>query len=420
MGLGALINKRLTTNTTFREVAATATTHKAASVLSKQIDFPVTTIHSFLGLVVRDNYATGTQFLNKETETENDHVGLLIIDEASMIDANLLKHILEAQDVDGFSILFVGDNCQLPPVEDDPLLFDEFSHVKHTLTKIHRQGAKNPIIQLANGYRDVILGTTSTYPEVKTARSDEGKTEGVFVVDESKFQDLITQACQSGSDYTGRYKILAFRNEVVNRFNSFAREACYKNRAVEASVFVGERFVVNSPVVKDTAVVLRNEEDVTVLRADKDNVLHGVRHTIVHVSPSHVPEYEQRANPVVCRVPYDWREVEAAVAPHRARATELARKIKKLKGDATKFNLVKALDQKRRDAWGEFFQIKREFADIRPPFSSTVHKSHGSTFETVFIDFGDLMRCRDTDVRDRLIYTAITRASKRVLINGGL
>ena len=271
----ALINKRLTTNTTFREVAATATTHKAASVLSKQIDFPVTTIHSFLGLVVRDNYATGTQFLNKETETENDHVGLLIIDEASMIDANLLKHILEAQDVDGFSILFVGDNCQLPPVEDDPLLFDEFSHVKHTLTKIHRQGAKNPIIQLANGYRDVILGTTSTYPEVKTARSDEGKTEGVFVVDESKFQDLITQACQSGSDYTGRYKILAFRNEVVNRFNSFAREACYKNRAVEASVFVGERFVVNSPVVKDTAVVLRNEEDVTVLRADKDNVLHG-------------------------------------------------------------------------------------------------------------------------------------------------
>ena len=48
---------------------------------------------------------------------------------------------------------------------------------------------------------------------------------------------------------------------------------------------------------------------------------------------------------------------------------------------------------------GEFFQIKREFADIRPPFSSTVHKSQGSTFETVFIDFGDLMRCRDTDVR---------------------
>jgi exodeoxyribonuclease-5 len=48
-------------------------------------------------------------------------------------------------------------------------------------------------------------------------------------------------------------------------------------------------------------------------------------------------------------------------------------------------------------------------------YASTVHKSQGSTFDTVFVDRRDLQACRG-DERDALLYVAVTRPSRRLAL----
>jgi len=57
---------------------------------------------------------------------------------------------------------------------------------------------------------------------------------------------------------------------------------------------------------------------------------------------------------------------------------------------------------------------------LRPMFASTVHKSQGSTYDTVFINLSDIGRCNIASDVARMMYVAITRASKKVVLYGSL
>jgi len=46
----------------------------------------------------------------------------------------------------------------------------------------------------------------------------------------------------------------------------------------------------------------------------------------------------------------------------------------------------------------------------------TVHKSQASTYHTVILDVKDAMKDRDTKERQRLLYTAVTRASNNLIL----
>jgi len=79
------------------DIKLTATTNKAAEVLQER--FPkrdVTTIHSCLGLTVRDDYRTGKTNTVKGKNFNYLQDTLLLMDEASMADTQLLKLIEEA------------------------------------------------------------------------------------------------------------------------------------------------------------------------------------------------------------------------------------------------------------------------------------------------------------------------------------
>ena len=64
----------------------------------------------------------------------------IVVDEASMISEELFDDILSF----GIPTLFIGDHCQLPPVNDD---FNIMKKPDFTLTTILRQAAKSPIIR---------------------------------------------------------------------------------------------------------------------------------------------------------------------------------------------------------------------------------------------------------------------------------
>ena len=53
------------------------------------------------------------------------------------------------------------------------------------------------------------------------------------------------------------------------------------------------------------------------------------------------------------------------------------------------------------------------------PYATTVHKSQGSTYETVLLDIKDLGICANSNYNLylKLLYVALSRASERVFTN---
>jgi hypothetical protein len=79
----------------------------------------------------------------------------------------------------------------------------------------------------------------------------------------------------------------------------------------------------------------------------------------------------------------------------------------------------KALNAKgydRSKAWKDFYAYKNLFADLVPGYWSTVHKAQGSTFAHAYVFFGDICRNPKVSERNRMVYTAYTRAAKKLLI----
>ncbi|MFD1736117.1 ATP-dependent RecD-like DNA helicase [Bacillus salitolerans] len=71
------------------------------------------------------------------------YLKLIVVDEASMVSKDILRHLLSFENI---KILFIGDNGQLPPVGEPTGLLD---NPDFQLTQIHRQAEGNPIIHLS-------------------------------------------------------------------------------------------------------------------------------------------------------------------------------------------------------------------------------------------------------------------------------
>jgi len=117
-------------------LAICATTNQAARLIDG------VTVHSLLSITPKRDYKTGTEIFTINKKVKPLPPQLILIDEASMVSSDLFKLLMKTK----HRFIFVGDRCQLPPVNED--ISKVFTHGKQiTLTQIHRQAADSPIIQ---------------------------------------------------------------------------------------------------------------------------------------------------------------------------------------------------------------------------------------------------------------------------------
>ncbi len=76
----------------------------------------------------------------------------------------------------------------------------------------------------------------------------------------------------------------------------------------------------------------------------------------------------------------------------------------------------KAIAKGEGTSWTVYYEALRMFADVSYNYAITAHKAQGSTYENVFILEDDIDENRDLIERNRIKYTAYTRASKRLFI----
>ncbi|HME29551.1 MAG TPA: AAA family ATPase [Pseudolabrys sp.] len=127
------------------EVKFAAFTGKAASVMRGKGCRGASTIH---GLIYRAR-ESGKEIPSFDLwdEAPASKAGLIIIDECSMVDAELGRDLLSF----GVPVLVLGDPAQLPPIQGGG--FFTAAEPDAMLTEVHRQAQDDPIVQLSVAIR---------------------------------------------------------------------------------------------------------------------------------------------------------------------------------------------------------------------------------------------------------------------------
>lgn len=127
-----------------------APTGRAAKRMTEATGYEAQTIHRLLEVNGNpEEESTGEFLRNRENPLEAD---VIIIDEMSMVDLNLMHALLSAV-VQGTRLILVGDVDQLPSVGPGSVLKDIISSERFhvvTLTKIFRQAGESDIIMNAH------------------------------------------------------------------------------------------------------------------------------------------------------------------------------------------------------------------------------------------------------------------------------
>jgi len=127
------------------EVKFAAFTGKAASVMRGKGCRGASTIHS---LIYRAR-ESGEEIPSFDLwdEAPASKAGLIIIDECSMVDAELGRDLLSF----GVPVLVLGDPAQLPPIQGGGFFTE--AEPDAMLTEVHRQAQDNPIVRLSMDIR---------------------------------------------------------------------------------------------------------------------------------------------------------------------------------------------------------------------------------------------------------------------------
>lgn len=355
----------------FDFVDMTATTNKAAEALSLATGRPTSTIHSYLNLKVQDDYTNGTSKLMKTGSWRVHERTILFLDECSMIDSPLDTCIHEGMHKS--KIVYVGDHCQLAPV-------------KEKLSPIYKRGI--PFYNLTEPMRTKV-------PELQALNQQLRETveTGVFkpiqiipgIIDWLDDEGMQRELQNTFAAQTHESRVLAFTNQRVVQFNDYIRQL--RNLPPE---WTNGEMLVNNSAIRFKNRMFSVEEEFTIISQasvtediDLDGAIFKVRRTTLE------SRLGERFNDV--HLPVDRPHFEA-----------LIRYFKKEKN------------------WTKYYHLKNTYPELRQRDAATVHKAQGSTYDTVFIDVGNISTCNIADQVARMLYVAASRARTRVFFFGEL
>ncbi|MEM6352633.1 MAG: DEAD/DEAH box helicase [Cyanobacteria bacterium P01_D01_bin.14] len=368
-----------------RAVAFTAFSNKATKVLRSMAarwghEVDCLTCCKLLGLKPVIDTSSGEQLFESVSDQFNQvpDYRLVIVDECSMINKEMWKLLVTAVSRLDIStqMIFVGDPAQLPPVnETEACCFKEILNTS-ALTDVIRYGGSIGVI--ADDVRRHI--DRDQLPRYQSDTSED-LTEGLFVTNRSKWQQLLIRAFTSEryQQDPNHVRVLAYTNYRVKQLNQAIRTAIYGPNIEE--YVVGERLIANHPCLDEEGVLLQTSEECEVVETKRGEVdgLPVWRLTVYN-------EEERFRDLVVLQ--------QQAVPEFKRRSNTYA--------------------QARE--WETFWSFRQAYHDVNYAYSLTVHKSQGSTFQDVFVDVPNLMRNPKAIERNQLVYVAFTRAAKRLFI----
>ena len=400
-----------------------APTHKAVGVLRQALDleglqptwYP-STIHRLLRLKLKRSADSELCEPTEQTAMALENLGLVLIDEASMVDSTLLGIALQCAHPFRTRLVFVGDPAQLPPVgEESSPVFAMQRAETATLTQVVRH--QGPVLQLAAGMREGRLPCQAP-PLLPPIRDPQGQVRCLPQKDwlDQARRSLREAALQDNPDAA---RILCYTNRSLDRLVPHARRAIHGEMADQMHVLPGE------VLISRTAVMAPASRDGDEAGEEPDMVLGSNREVVVRdVKPEAIDLLDFGLSSADGPVPV----IETLSAEVSSGELELTLRLQPPVGSDARKDLdgvMNRLRQQARDAgkkngrgiWRQYFLIRDAFASLGPAAVLTVHRSQGSSFGDVFVA-PDVFRA-DPSIRRQLCYVAVSRARTGVWLIGG-
>ena len=397
-----------------------APTHKAVGVLRSYLAgaglsptwFP-STIHRLLRLKLKRQRDIERCEETEQTAVALEHLGLVLIDEASMVDSTLLEISLRCAHPFRTRLVFVGDPAQLPPVgEPVSPVFSLGRASRAELRQVVRH--QGPVLRLASGLRqgDLPCRRPPPLPPIRNASGQVALLErGAWL---QAAQAALRRSAETDNPDLAR--ILCYTNRSLEQLVPIARRALHGEMADQLPVLPGEVLITRSAVM---APACREGEDAA---EEPDMLLGSNRELVVR---DVIPE---RCDLADFGVP-DAPVIDTLTARVEAGDSQLSLRLLPPLGSAARIALEAVLARLRQQAkdagkqdgkglWRRFFLVRDAFASLGPAAVLTVHRSQGSTFAEVFVD-GDVFWPSDTVLRRQLVYVAVSRASQAVTLQAG-
>lgn len=416
----------------------TAPTHKAVRIVENAVGKKGRTLQSLHGLRPDFNlegFNIGSIKFDSLADPAIKNFKIVIIDEASMINSSLYElNEIRARQYN-CKILYVGDSYQLPPVKES--ISKVFTGAnKVTLNTIVRQDKNNPIHEMLSILRDDIKHGTAKFINYivnnKEAINDKG--EGFKVLRSSEFnKELIdvfsSKEFEKDLDYV-RYT--AWTNDSINKFNTYIRTKIIPDNKAIVSVddlFTGYKTIVND---YNTPIILNSED------------------YIVENVEERISDFGFNCFRTTLRSAYTFMPTSVDIVNHKDES--FVNYYKKLNN--LHYTAFYATATERSKRWKQYFEFKDRFLtlvkfnlkdsgsdesrgrvdkDIDYGYGLTTHKCQGSTYKNIFVNVDDIAFYKDnkgklslrkdygkntdiTDLRNKLLYVAISRVSKKAVL----
>lgn len=406
------LTTKIVTEIKSNKIIVSAPTHKAVKILRDEggvsyQNVTFSTVHSALGLRENiDGFGVVTFVEDKTVQKKIENANFLIIDEASMLHDELFDIVASYVKIKRLKVIFVGDPVQIPPIgklNAKPFMREiQFVHkIKVSeLTTIIRQNIGHPIILSSSIVRDR-LNQRNSFADRNNQVTPVGS---VYFCKRSDFSTI-------AADYFGTLKfdndidyarVIAWTNAAVDAYNKIIRQILYKNDLLP-NIMMHERLIIDAPIIKKDRAILNTNDEIKVI---------GIK-----------VAYED-VKGVDARIKY----YDTTVRYSTAFFGDMTQNIKILHEDSTSefenlLNLVKEVALKERQGsdqakmyWIMYYQLRNHFAQVKYSYAITAHKSQGSTYKNTIIDEFDINKNPDTVEKNRILYTAITRAKNNVYI----
>ena len=463
-----------------RRIVISAPTHKAVNLaksklfasnndptLSSNID--IMTVHRLLSY---QNYidSSGEVYYAKGTVDSNWSIyDLVVVDECSMLSNQIIDDIsneLKKPSNSKLKVIYVGDSCQLPPVNQSQSNIFTGNIKTLTLDKIIRTNSNN-IMQLSNGHRKWITSNKDDdMPYLRDYEDDRITLHSSEQVNKwlDKFvcvikkqdtnTDTNTDINMTDPNDLENNVILTWTNKKCNKYNDYVRHKMFNKKQL-AKYELGEILIFNDfhrTLMKSLPSDTINQEETDVehkivsfytseqikltgIREDKfrfekiknlkstdlpeeiagkfikiitdiNKVLTTTTFNVYYMEVQKMSELKNKGEKPI----YDILSIHHNSEVNYNKLKEYFEdQMVKLKNSCHKMNTV---DKKINRIWKDWqMNVMDRFAQLNYGYAITVHKSQGSTFKNVFIDIMDIFENRNQTERLKCLYTAITRSS---------
>ncbi len=391
------------------KIIVTAPTNKAVAVLEENriptyydnyeddTSINYMTIHRMLGIKeVVDN--DGEVSFISTTNFDSIDAKIIIVDEVSMLNDQLFYMLKDLHR----KVIYMGDPLQIPPVnmlDSIPLLYPAKHGLKVLeLNQIMRQRGDNPLLDKSIELRKNI---DKKYPVGKISKLNND-LEGIVYIPKDKVVEYVGRIlnryflCDEYKDNMNHMKIIAWTNAMVTYYNKLVRKILFKDS--NAKFNVGERVTANDRLLThDFNPNCYTSEEMTIQSVVVDELDFKTKHFSL-----------DRLRYYIMVARNNYGHIKTLKVIYDDDKEKYKKCLKNIK------NICK--ERSDKDLWREYYDLASASDDITYCYAITCHRSQGSTYNNVLVIESDIDNNDNIIERNRIKYTAYTRAKQHLFV----